>query len=337
MKSNVGFDHCPSQLFVRDNGLKLRLVDLNLPLALKGYCRPRDACARNPPGGFACIQGGRKHHREFHRAIASVRILPWLYLMNGGANTDIPIAVTDWKCTIGTKVVEWFRGKGIPMQRREWLTRLSLFTMAGLTGCRGYQYGHVIKPDAANLVGSHEAGAEVFDPLVDEAVAKLLARQNVSVEECQLGPDGLPCKKTICFVCIENKCAEDIGDFKDQLYNQIDSKILESHAFQPISRRMIDAGLYETRMRPDALMLPDNMRLFTAVLQRNGAPVDYFLYAILTSGTTKRNSSTQRDYDLTLELTNLHSGQYDKVTSEVRKGYHKTAMGKIWNYNPLKR
>ncbi len=46
-----------------------------------------------------------------------------------------------------------------------------------LTACRGYQYGHLIKSDAPNLVGSHSAGAEVFDPLIDEAVAKLLARQ----------------------------------------------------------------------------------------------------------------------------------------------------------------
>jgi hypothetical protein len=223
------------------------------------------------------------------------------------------------------------------MHRREWLKNLSLLTVAGLSGCRGYQYGHLIKPTDANLVGSHEAGAEVFDPLVDESVAKLLARQSAAAGECPIGPDGMPMKKTICFVAIENKSAEDIGDFKDKLYNQIDSQILESHTFRPISRRMVDAALHETRMRPDALMVPDNLRLFTAVLQRNGAPVDYFLYATLTSGTTTRNSSTQRDYELTLELTNLHTGEYDKNSAEIRKGYHKSAMGKFWNYNPLKR
>ncbi|HUP78658.1 MAG TPA: penicillin-binding protein activator LpoB [Pirellula sp.] len=223
------------------------------------------------------------------------------------------------------------------MHRREWLSRISIISFAGFFGCRGYQYGHVIKREAANIVGSHEAGAEVFDPLVDEAVAKLLARQQIATDDCPIGHDGLPMKKSVCFVGIENKSAEDIGDFKDKLYNQIDSRILESNSFQSISKRMVDAALHETRMRPDALMLPDNMRLFTAVLQRSGAPVDYLLYATLTSGTTKRNSSTQRDYELTLELTNVHTGQYDKLSSEVRKGYHKTAAGKFWNYNPLKR
>jgi Peptidoglycan-synthase activator LpoB len=223
------------------------------------------------------------------------------------------------------------------MHRREWFTNVSLIALASLAGCRGYQYAHVINPTAGNLVGSHEAGAEVFDPLVDEAVAKLLARQQIATEDCPIGPDGRPAKKTICFIGIDNKSVEDIGDFKDKLYNQIDSQILESHTFQPISRRMVDAALHETRMRPDSLMVPENLQLFTAVLQRGGAPVDYFLYATLTSGTTKRNSSTQRDYELTLELTNIHTGEYDKTSSEVRKGYHKSAVGKFWNFNPLKR
>lgn len=223
------------------------------------------------------------------------------------------------------------------MDRRDWLTAFSLFACSNLVGCKGYQYGHVIKPTAANLVGSHEAGAEVFDPLVEEAVAKLLARQSIVTPDTATGPDGAPLPKTICFVGIENKSSEDIGDFKDQLYQQIDTQILDSNIFRPISRRMVDAALHETRLRPDSLMIPDNMRLFTAILERQGAPIDYLLYAVLTSGTTTRNSSTQRDYDLTLELVNVHTGITDKQSAEVRKGYHKSAMGKAWNYNPFKR
>jgi hypothetical protein len=221
------------------------------------------------------------------------------------------------------------------MRRRDWLASFSILSITNIVGCRGYQYGHVIKPTDANLVGSHEAGAEVFDPLVDEAVAKLLSRQQVG--ECPVGPDGLALKKSVCFVCVENKMAEDIGDFKDQLYQQIDSQILESQAFLSISRRMVDAALFETRMNPNSLLVPDNMRQFTAVLDRQGAPVDYLLYATLTSGTTQRNKSSQRDYLLTLEIVNVHTGQYDKQSAEVRKGYHKTAMGSFWNYSPHKR
>ena len=54
----------------------------------------------------------------------------------------------------------------------------------------------------------------------------------------------------ICFVGVENKSAEEIGDFKDQLYQVIDSRILESHVFQPISQRFVEAGLMEARLRP---------------------------------------------------------------------------------------
>lgn len=222
------------------------------------------------------------------------------------------------------------------MNRRRVLAFWSGCATLATAGCRGYQYGHVVKKDAPNLVGSHAAGAEVFDPLVEEAVAKLLGRQATLTPECPIGPDGLPAKKSICFVGIENKSAEPLGDFKDQLYQQIDTKILESDVFQPISRRMVDAALVETRLRPDALMVPSNLQLFTAVLERQGAPFDYLMYATLTSGTTERNKSKQRDYLLTLELVNLHTGVPDKQSAEISKGYHRSAVGKLWHYNPLK-
>jgi hypothetical protein len=223
------------------------------------------------------------------------------------------------------------------MQRRNFLIALTGYASVPFAvGCRSYQYGHIIKKDAPNMVGSHDAGAEVFDPLVDEAVAKLLGRHSTITPECPVGPDGMPMKKNICFIGIENKSAEELGDFKEQLYQQIDAKILESGCFQSISRRMVDAALIETRLRPDSLMIPSNLQLFTAVLQRDGAPFDYMLYAKMTSGTTERNSSKQRDYVLSLELIDIHSGAYDVQAAEIRKGYHKSAMGKIWNYNPLK-
>jgi len=223
------------------------------------------------------------------------------------------------------------------MDRRKALQLLSILPLTWtFAGCRGRQYGHIIKKDAPNMVGSHDAGAEVFDPLVDEAVMKLLGRQCIPSPDQLTGPDGMPMKKTVCFVGIENKSAEDLGDFKDQLYQQIDSKILESQTFSNVSRRMVDAALFETRLRPDSLLVPSNMQLFTQVLSRQGAPIDHLLFATLTSGTTERNSSKQRDYLLTLEMTNVHDGTYDKQSAEIRKGYHKTAVGKLWNYNPLK-
>lgn len=223
------------------------------------------------------------------------------------------------------------------MDRRDFL-RLGLaaapFSMA--IGCRSHQFAHVIKDDQSDMVGSHAAGAETFNPLINESVAKLLARQ-----ETQLHPvshtNGPPLPKRICFVCVENRSIEELGDFEEQIYEQIDSQILQSPMFDSVSRRLVDAALYETRLRPDSLFLPENMRLFMAALEQEGEPFDYLLYAKLTSGTTENNSNYQRDYLLTLEMVNVHTGQYDKESAKVRKGYHHSRAGKWMNYNPFTR
>jgi hypothetical protein len=227
------------------------------------------------------------------------------------------------------------------MDRRTFLTMVG--GLAGSTwvalfsGCRGHRYGHVLQHDQPDLVGSHTAGAEVFNPLIEEAVAKLLARQQVVVHEVTYsGAEVLPTPKTVCFVGVENKSIEELGDFKDQIYQQIDTMLVQSESFQPVSKRVVDAALRETRMRPDSLLIPDNMRMFAGVLEQHGQPLHYLLYATITSGSTVRNASEQRDYLLTLEMVNVHTGAYDKQSAEISKGYHRTRAGKFWHYNPFK-
>ena len=77
--------------------------------------------------------------------------------------------------------------------------------------------------------------------------------------------------------------------------------------------------------------------VFAGVLEKQGQPFDYLLYAKLTSGTTEKNHSYQRDYLLTLEMVNVHTGKFDKESAKIRKGYHKTRVGKWRNYNPFTR
>jgi hypothetical protein len=219
------------------------------------------------------------------------------------------------------------------VDRRRFISHTLLGFTAVYTGCRGHQYAHVLKDNQADMVGSHKAGAETFNPIIDEAVAKLLSRQDTvfqQVSQHELPPPNEP--KSICFIGIENRSAEELGDFKDQIYEQIDSQILASQKFRSISRRYVEAALRETRMRPDALVIPENMRMFAAVLEQQGQPFEYFLFANITSGTTRDNKDYQRDYLLTLELTNIQTGQYDKESAKVRKGYHKSKLGKIWEY-----
>ncbi|WP_391564843.1 penicillin-binding protein activator LpoB [Allorhodopirellula solitaria] len=255
-----------------------------------------------------------------------------------------------------------------------------------IAGCASHQYGKLLANDDKDMVGSHEAGAATWNPLVDSSVAQLLGRcppvspptsmgapfAEVPYADASATPAatdaGTPAKMAshsvpgdlpltgpgtellpdaldpnyptqlvtgparVCFIGIENKSAEELVDFKDQLYERIDSQINESSSFRSISRRLIDAALIETRLRPDSLFLPANRAAFAAALGRQGTPVDYLLYATITSGTTDRNKSTQRDYLLTLEMVNLETGDYIKESSKIRKGYHKTRAGNWWNF-----
>jgi len=224
------------------------------------------------------------------------------------------------------------------MKRREFLQWGGIAVTAGplvwASGCRSHQFGHVIAGDQSDMVGSHAAGAETYNALIHESMAKLLGRQEAACLPAAY-QEGTPPPKRICFVCVENCSIEEMGDFKDQVYEQIDTQIVQSPMFEPVNRRFIDAALRETRLRPDSLFLPENMRLFTGVLEQQGQPFDYLLYAKLTSGTTEKNHDTQRDYLLTLEMIDVHTGHYDKESAKVRKGYHKSRVGKWRNYNPF--
>lgn len=222
------------------------------------------------------------------------------------------------------------------MRRREFLSGGlarcggALLGLAALNGCRGQQYARVVKPGEREMVGSHQAGSETFAPLIDEAVAKLLARHSEPPMQMASYPGGQmpPGPKKICFIGVENKSAEEIGDFKDQIYECIDSKILGCGVFQSINRRYVDAGLRDTRLRPDQLFVPVNMRTFTAYMEQQGQPFDYLLYAVLTSGTTRENKDYQRDYLLTMELVDVRNGQSDKQSAEISKGYHHSKVSR---------
>lgn len=218
----------------------------------------------------------------------------------------------------------------ISLIRISWV--LGMLAMCSL-GCRGYQYGHLIQPGQADMVGSHAAGGEVYKPLIEESVARLLGACEVTPASAAFGPDGMPLPRRVCFVGVENRSSEELGDFKDQIYELIDTQINRADSFQALSRRMVDQALRDTRMRPDSLLVPSNMQVFTAVLQKTGQPIDYLLFATLTSGTTDRNSSTQRDYLLTLELVDVRTGTYTKEQAEIRKGYHRSPFGKLANYS----
>jgi hypothetical protein len=182
-------------------------------------------------------------------------------------------------------------------------------------------------------------GQETFEPLIDEAVGKLLARHEPGMHQLAAHSSEFapPPTMRICFVGVENRTAEEIGDFKEQIYELIDSRLLDSTTFTPISRRYVDAGLRDTRLRPDELFVPGNLRMFTQVMEQGGNPFDYLLFATLTSGTTQQNKEYQRDYVLTVELVDIATGAQDKQSAKISKGYHHSrlsrAASKVWPWH----
>lgn len=225
------------------------------------------------------------------------------------------------------------------MDRRQFLATaswgvLGMSLVAG-SGCRGRQTAQVLKPGEADMVGSHAAGAETFKPLVNEAVGNLLSRhaQGIQPVAFQDASSQMPMK--ICFVGVENASMEEIGDFREQLYEAIDTAIVKSQIYQPISRRMVEAGIQQCGIRPADLFIPSNRQAFTAAMEQSGEPFDYLLFAKITSGTTQDNKDYQRDYMLTLEMVNIHTGRADKESASLSKGYNVSAMAKVKNWSPF--
>ncbi|MDB5347354.1 MAG: hypothetical protein JWP89_5731 [Schlesneria sp.] len=222
------------------------------------------------------------------------------------------------------------------MDRRRFLTGMGQLAMGGWVaqaiGCRtNKQTAHVLNETDRDMVGSHTAGAETWEPLIHGSVDKLLCRQMTDIKT--VSHDGTPPRKRICFVGLENKSIEELGDFGEQIYEKIDTSINESQMFEVINRRFVEAGLRECRLRPDELFVPSKLRSFTGAMEKQDQPFDYLLYAKITSGTTRSNNKDyQRDYVLTLELVDMASGHADKERAELRKGYHKSMLGKVKHY-----
>ena len=219
------------------------------------------------------------------------------------------------------------------MDRRQFIRNsacglLGLGTCAHL-GCRSNQTAEVVKPGDKTMVGSATAGSETYGPLVDGAVSNLLARHCGVQPASYTQGAAMNAPMRICFLGVENKSIEELGDFHETLYEQIDQRILNSGNFQPVSKRFVDAGLQAANLRPDEVLVPQNMRILTERMEQMQQPFDFVLYAKVTSGTTRSNANYQREYLLTLEMVNVHNGQYAKESATIVKKYNVSAWAKM--------
>jgi len=224
------------------------------------------------------------------------------------------------------------------LNRRNFLLRSVVLFGGGLvlgsSGCRHTQKGRVMSGNESSKVGSHQAGAEVFRPIVCQTTDKLLAKAYSQPMSASMAfsSDGLPVRR-VCFIELENKTNEEIGDFKEQLEEIIDTKISESTAFTTVSPRAVKGVLRSTGFRPDELFLPSHMAKFSAAMQKEGDPFEYLMFAKLTSGTTIDNIDKQKDYMLTLEMVNVNEpDDRHKESTMISKEYMRSAKSKTKSF-----
>lgn len=199
------------------------------------------------------------------------------------------------------------------------------FAWIAFAGCVS-QKGKLLDEKDAMRTGSHQAGSEVFDPATEQAVGGLIAKAEDSIFGNAMGAD----KRRICFIGVENAGAEDMGDLKQDLNEMIRSKIAMSPRFETIDSRTVAAGLRETGMRSDDLLLPNNRAKFTNALGGMGSSFDYILFAKVTTATTKANKDSQVKYTLTLDLVDVQSGAAAARESvALRKNYNKSVKAKV--------
>jgi hypothetical protein len=191
----------------------------------------------------------------------------------------------------------------------------ALLAVVMLVGCSSSPEGRIMDEGEDDIVGNRTAGAATYDRLIEGAVTKLLNRQSASTK-------GLS-QVRVAFMGLENKSIEDLGDFHTQIYQLIDTTVNTAQRYRTISNRFVSAALRETRLRVDQLFLPKHRRAFVKTLEADGNPVEFLLFATITSGTTSASSAKQRNYMLTLELVDVETGYNDKESQRIRKEYSK--------------
>jgi hypothetical protein len=184
----------------------------------------------------------------------------------------------------------------------------------------------------ADKIGSNRAGAEVYNPIVRASVNKLLTKVAAEPAIHQVNYNSPQAKRRVCFISLENASVEELGDFKEHLRLAIFEGISESTQFEVVSDRAVNAGLRTLSLRPDDLFLPENLKMFSSVMGQNGTPIDYLLFATITSGTTQSNKDVQRDYKLTLQMVNTHTATHITESALMKKEYNNSVKGKMGNW-----
>ncbi|MBQ9370973.1 MAG: hypothetical protein IJU03_02165 [Thermoguttaceae bacterium] len=228
--------------------------------------------------------------------------------------------------------MDWYRLVTERLCKSSFLVIMAVAALSTL-GCET-QKGKLVASSTPDRVGSHRAGSEVYDPAAEAAVAGLLsqaASQPITLEEeggiaGQLSPSYA---RKVCFVGVENAGGEEMGDIREDLAETIRTMISQSAEFELIDSRLVTAGLRETGLRVDDLLLPEKRSRFASALGEMDAPFDYILFAKVTTATTRDNRDSQVKYSLTLDLVNVHTSGSLRQTVELKKHYNRSLKAKL--------
>jgi hypothetical protein len=181
-------------------------------------------------------------------------------------------------------------------------------------GCVG-DSARILGEDEPDLVDVHGAGAATYEILVTESVAKLL-----DPHRSRFATD--PTVPTVAFVDLENRSAEELGEWREQLLDRIRSAVSRHGSFRLVSDRLVTAVMREMGNPPvDQLLLPAGRRRFAEILERQDEPVQFLLYGSLTRGGTQGDYQRQANYLLTLELIDVKTGLATSDETMVRKAF----------------
>lgn len=167
-----------------------------------------------------------------------------------------------------------------------------------------------------DVIDSKRGGIQTYDTAVADAVGQLLEEHSGRIQASELW---------VAFVGIENKSSEELGEFREAVYENIDTALVNSENYRNVSRRYIETALREIgNPRIEDMFLPRVRASFVEAMGELGAVPDFLMFAKVTTKTSQDKKLKERVYQLTLEMVDAQSGEtVAKKTGDASKQYRK--------------
>jgi hypothetical protein len=195
------------------------------------------------------------------------------------------------------------------------LAPLGLALVGGLSSCKG-QEAYIKTDQDRDVIDAKRGGIQSYDIAVKTAVGELLLEHSSRIHAVDLW---------VAFVGIENKSSEELGEFREAIYENIDTALVNSRNYRNVSKRYVDTALREIgNPRVEDMFLPKTRTAFVKAIGELGAVPNYLLFAKVTTKTSEDSKLKERVYQLTLEMVDAQSGEIvAKKTGDATKQYVK--------------